>query len=68
MLDTGKKIQKKIAKKFKKLKNLFLALILAKTGIGSPRKKKKKNLVPNFVLAQPDVENSKKNSKKKTKN
>ena len=31
-LDLGKKIQKKIAKKFKKLKNLFPALFLAKTG------------------------------------
>ena len=32
ILDPGKKIPKKIAKKFKKLKNLFPALFLAKTG------------------------------------
>ena len=31
-LDDGKKIPKKIAKKFKKLKNLIPALYLAKTG------------------------------------
>ena len=30
ILDPGKKIPKKIAKKFKKLKNLFPALFLAK--------------------------------------
>ena len=30
--EPGKKIQKTIVKKFKKLKNLFLALFLAKTG------------------------------------
>ena len=47
----------------KKLKNLFPALFLAKTGFDRPRKKKK-NLVPNSVITQPDVENSKKNSKK----
>ena len=32
ILDPGKKIPKKIAKKFKKLKNLFQAIFLAKTG------------------------------------
>ena len=32
ILDSGKKIPKKIAKKFKKLKNLFPVLLLAKTG------------------------------------
>jgi len=32
ILDPGKKIPKKILKKFKKLKNLFPALFLAKTG------------------------------------
>ena len=30
--EAGKKIKKKIAKKFKKLKNLFPALLFAKTG------------------------------------
>ena len=32
ILDPGKKITKKIGKKLKKLKNLFPALFLAKTG------------------------------------
>ena len=32
ILDPGKKIPKKIAKNFKKLKNLFLAIFQAKTG------------------------------------
>ena len=32
ILDPGKKIPKKIAKKLKKLKNLFPALFIAKTG------------------------------------
>ncbi len=42
ILDSGKKIPKKIAKKFKKLKNLFPALFIAKTGWDRPRKRKKK--------------------------
>jgi len=41
MLDQGKKIPKKIAKKFKKLTNLFPALILAKTGWDRPKKRGK---------------------------
>ena len=41
ILDLGKKILTKIAKKLKKLKNLFLTLFLAKTGRYRPRKKKK---------------------------
>ena len=41
-LDSGKKILKKIAKKLKKLKNLFPTLFLAKTGWDRPRKRKKK--------------------------
>ena len=41
MLDLGKKIPKKIAKKFKKLKNLFLKLFLAKTGSDRLRKREK---------------------------
>ena len=39
ILDPGKKIPKKIAKK---LKNLFLALFLAKTGWDRQRKREKK--------------------------
>ena len=42
MLDPGKKILKKIEKEIKKLKNLFAALFLAKTGLDRPRKRKKK--------------------------
>ena len=42
ILGLGKKIPKKIAKKFKKLKNPFLALFFAKTGLVRPRKRKKK--------------------------
>ena len=42
ILDPGKEIPKKIAKKFKKLKNLFLALFLAKTRFDRPRMRKKK--------------------------
>ena len=35
------KIPKKIAKKFKKLKNLFPAIFLSKTGCNRPRKREK---------------------------
>ena len=42
MLDPGKNIPKKIFKKIKKLKNLFPALFLAKTGCDSPGKSEKK--------------------------
>ena len=63
ILGTGKKIPKNIAKKFKKLKNLYPALFLAKTGKDRPRKRKK-ILVPNSVHTRPREENSVKNSKK----
>ena len=56
--DPGKKIPKKIEKKFKKLKNLFPALFLAKTGWDRPRKWEK-ILLPNSVPTQPELENSK---------
>ena len=46
-LDSGKKIPKKIAKKLKRLKNLFPTLFLAKTGRDRPRKRKK-NFTPEF--------------------
>ena len=51
ILDRGKKIPKKIAKKLKKLKNLFPTLFLAKTGRDRPRKREKKfySRIP-FVL------------------
>ena len=41
-LDPAKKIPKKIAKKLKKLKNLFPTLFLAKTGMRQAEKEKKK--------------------------
>ena len=62
ILDQGKKISKNIAKKFKKLKNLFPAIFFAKRQIG--REREKRNLVPNFVQTRPGQENSEKNSKK----
>ena len=64
MLDPGKKIPKKIAKKLKKLKNLFPAFFLSKTGWDRLRKRKKKILVPNSVQTWRRQENSEKNSKK----
>ena len=62
ILDQGKEISKNIAKKFKKLKNLFPALFFAKRQIG--REREKRNLVPNFVETRPGQENSEKYSKK----
>ena len=47
ILDLGKKIPKKIAKKFKNLKHLFLALFLAKLGLDRLRNRKK-NSSPKF--------------------
>ena len=63
MLDPGKKIPKKIGKKFKKLKNLFPALFLAKRD-EITREREKKIVVPNFVHTRPRQENSENNSKK----
>ena len=63
ILDPGKKITKKIAKKFKQLKNLLPVLFLAKTERNRPRKVKK-ILVPNSVHTRPEQENYEKNSKK----
>ena len=50
ILDPGKKIPKKIEKKFKKLKNLFPALFLAKTGLDRPRKREKFQSQIPFIL------------------
>ena len=61
ILDPGKKIPKKITKKFKKLKNLFLALFFANE-IG--RERQKKILDPNSVDTRHGKENSEKKSKK----
>ena len=49
MLDQGKKILKKLEKEFKKLKNLFQEIFLAKTGWDRPRKGEK-NFMPEFRL------------------
>ena len=61
ILDPGQKILKKIAKK---LKNLFPALSLAKTGMRQTEKQGKKILVPNSVHTQLGKEKYEKNSKK----
>ena len=63
ILDPGKKIPKKIAKKLKKLKNLFPTLFLAKTGRDRPRKRGK-NFTPEFRSYSTRQEISEKNSKK----
>ena len=63
IIDPGKKIPKKIAKKFNKLKNIFPALFLGKTGLDWPRKWEK-NFSPEFRLYSTRQENSEKNSKK----
>ena len=47
ILDPAKKIPKKIEKKFKKFKNYFPTLFLAKTGRDRLRKRKK-NFTPEF--------------------
>ena len=47
ILDSGKKIPKKITNKLKKLKNLFPTLFLAKTGWDRPRKREK-HFTPEF--------------------
>ena len=44
--DQEQKIPKKIAKKFKKLKNIIMASFQAKTGWETPRKREKKIIVP----------------------
>ena len=47
ILDSGKKIPKKLVKKLKKLKNLFPTLFLAETGGDWPRKREK-SFTPEF--------------------
>ena len=67
MLDPGKKLPKKMSKKFKKLKNLFPHYFLPKRDeIG--RESENKISVPNFVHTRPWEKNSEKNSKKIQKN
>ena len=63
----GKKILKKIAKKFKKLKNLFLELFLAKTRWDRPRKREK-NFSPEFRSYTTRVRKFRKKKQKNSKN
>ena len=67
ILNPGKKIPKKIAKQFKKSKNLIPALFQSNKGRERPRKIEK-NFVPNSVHTRPGEENSEKNSKRIEKN
>ena len=62
ILNPGKKILKKIAKKFKNLKTSFRQYFQPKRD--RSREREKKILVPNFVHTRPGQENSKKSSKK----
>ena len=63
ILNPCKKIPKKIARKFKKLKNLFPEFFQPKRDeIG--RERENKILVPNSVLSRPGHENYEKTSKK----
>ena len=63
ILDPDKKIPKKYQENWKKVKNLFPILFLAKTGWDRPRKRKK-ILLPNSVQTRIGQENSEKNYKK----
>ena len=60
----SEKIPKKIAKKFKKLKNIILSIFLSKPGDEICREReKKKILLPNSVPTGPGLENSQKKKK-----
>ena len=67
ILGPGQKISKKIAKKLKKLKHLFLVLFLAKTGIDSWRKRKKK-FSPEFRSYSTQERKFRKKQQKNSKN
>jgi len=56
----GEENSEKNSKNIQKIKNLFLALFLVKTGDEIGRKREKKLLVPNSVRTRPELENSKK--------
>ena len=64
ILDPGKKIPKKIAKKLKKLKKPLSDIIFCQNGMRQAKKEKKKILLPNSVQSRLGQENSEKNSKK----
>ena len=63
ILDPAKKILKKIVKKFKKFKNLFPILFLAKTGWDRPRQRDK-NFTPESRSNSTQTRKFQKNSKK----
>ena len=63
IVDSGKKIPKKIAKKLKNLKNLFRILFLAKTGWDRPGKREK-NFTPECRWNSTQTRKFQKNSKK----
>ena len=63
ILDPGKKIPKKIAKKFKKLKKPLSDIIFSQNGMRQAKKERKKILLPNSVQTRLGIENSEKNSK-----
>ena len=63
ILDPGKNIPKKIAKKLKKFKNLFLTLFSAKTGSDRSRKRKK-NFTSEFHSNSTRARKFRKNCKK----
>jgi len=67
MLDPGRKIPKEIAKKFKKLKNLFPVLFLAKMGWDRPRKREK-SFSPEICSYSTRARKFRKNSQKNSKN
>ena len=62
-LVSGKKILKKIAKKFKNFKKPLSDIIFSQNGMRYAEKEKKKNLLPNSVRTRLGQENSEKNSK-----
>ena len=63
MLDLGKKIPKKIAKKFKKLNKLIPTLFQSKEGWRKPRKREK-NFSPEFRSYSTRARKFQKNRKK----
>ena len=63
ILDLGKKIPKKIAKKLKKLKNLFPALFLAEMG-WDKLTKREENFSPEFRSYSTQARKFQKNSRK----
>ena len=67
LLELGKKIPKKIAKKFKKFEKPLSGIIYSQKGMRQAQKERKKILVPNSVHTQPRKENSKKKQKKNAK-